>query len=147
MSRETTKAGKQGKLQRFSAALAANSADLPHLEGSRTQFAALLTQAEEAAKQQAALTAGKQEASKQLRTFLAESERLANVLRLAVVQHYGIRAEKLAEFGLQPFRGRNRKAKPTPTPQKPPASPEPQATPSTAEPHASTPDLSTAETV
>jgi hypothetical protein len=142
MARETTNAGKQGKLQRFSAALAANSADLPHLEGSRTQLATLLTQAEEAAKQQAALTAGKQEASKQLRTFLTESERLANVLRLAVVQHYGIRAEKLAEFGLQPFRGRNRTVKPTPTPQKPQ---EPPASPSAAETPASAPRPSSAE--
>ena len=32
--------------------------------------------------------------------------------RLAIKQHYGIRSEKLAEFGLQPFRGRIRKAKP-----------------------------------
>ena len=42
MSRETTNAGKLGRLQGFAAALAANSADLQHLEGSRTQFAVLL---------------------------------------------------------------------------------------------------------
>jgi len=32
-------------------------------------------------------------------------------LRTALKQHYGIRAEKLAEFGMQPFRGRNLTAK------------------------------------
>ena len=56
--------------------------------------------------QQSAFTASKQEASQKLKTFLIEGDRLANVLQLAVKQHYGIRSEKLAEFGLQPFRGR-----------------------------------------
>ncbi|HEY2289055.1 MAG TPA: hypothetical protein VGM86_00015 [Thermoanaerobaculia bacterium] len=27
-------------------------------------------------------------------------------------EHYGVRSEKLAELGIQPFRGRPRKAKP-----------------------------------
>ncbi len=58
--------------------------------------------------------------------------RLANVLRLAVKHHYGIRSEKLAHFGLQPFRGRPfraRNSKPAPeTPQ----TPETPGTPSTA---------------
>ena len=112
MTRETTNAGKLGKLQKLSAALAANSGDLQHLQGSLAQLATLLTQAQEAAKQQAAFVAGKQEASKQFNAFLIEGERLATVLQLAVKQHYGIRAEKLAEFGLLPFRGR--KAKPAP---------------------------------
>jgi hypothetical protein len=123
MSRETTNAGKLGKLQRLSTALSANNGDLQHLQVSITQLAALLTQAQEAAKQQAGFIASKQEASKQLKTFLTEGQRLANVLQLAVKQHYGIRSEKLAEFGLQPFRGRT-KAKPapeTPEPAPPPA--------------------------
>jgi hypothetical protein len=91
--------------------------------------------------------AGKQEASKQLNTFVTEGERLATVLQLAVKQHYGIRAEKLAEFGLQPFRGRT-KAKPAPeTPGTPGASGAPGApgTPSgaTAKPPAPASHLST----
>jgi hypothetical protein len=114
MSKETTNAGKLGRLQRLSMALSTNSGDLPHLEGSRELFMSLLAQAQEAAMHQAALTAGKQEASKQLKTLLTESERLANVLQLGVKHHYGIRAEKLAEFGMQPFRGRSQKATPAP---------------------------------
>jgi len=106
MTKETTNAGKLGRLQRLSTALNANGADLPHLEGSRAQFVALLTQAQEAAMQQSAFTASKQEASQRLKTFLIEGARLAHVLQLAVKQHYGIRSEKLTEFGLQPFRGR-----------------------------------------
>ena len=143
MSRETTNAGKLGKLQRLSAALSANDGDLPNLGGSIAQLAALVTQAQEAAKQQAALTAGKQEASKQLKTFLTEGERLANVLQLAVKQHYGIRSEKLAEFGVQPFRGRS-KAKPIPEiPQPTP----PPVTPSDPVAKSPAPHLSNPETV
>jgi hypothetical protein len=91
--------------------------------------------------------AGKQEASKQLNTFVTEGERLATVLQLAVKQHYGIRAEKLAEFGLQPFRGRT-KAKPAPetpgTPVTPPTTP---STGPAAKPPAPASHLSTPETV
>jgi hypothetical protein len=139
MTRETTNAGKLGKLQKLSAALAANSGDLQHLQGSLAQLANLLTQAQDAAKQQAAFMAGKQEASKQLNTFVIEGERLATVLQLAVKQHYGIRAEKLTEFGLQPFRGR--KVKPAPVP---PVQPKPPVPPHTTA--AKAPDPSPTET-
>ena len=116
MSKETTLKGKFGDLQRLMAALSANSADLPHLEGSREQLGVLVGRALEAAGRQAVHTAEKQEATQQLNTFLVESLRLANVLRLAVKQHYGIESEKLAEFGLQPFRGRPRRTAPEPPP-------------------------------
>jgi hypothetical protein len=146
IAKETTKSGKLGKLQRLSAALNANGADLPQFEGSRAQLAALLAQAQEMAKQQAAATAVKQEASQQLKTLLTEGERLGTVLQLAVKQHYGIRAEKLAEFGMQPFRGRPRKAAPatTPTPHPPTTTPPPATTPPPTTggpvPHAATPE-------
>lgn len=122
MPNETTNAAKLGALQQFFAALTANAAELPQLEQSRLQLGTLLTSLQEAAKQQAALVASKQEASKKFRTFLTECERLASVLRASVKQHYGIRAEKLAEYNLQPFRGRTRTAKssqPKPAPSTP----------------------------
>jgi hypothetical protein len=72
---------------------------------SSVQLVTHLTQAQEAVQQQAAFRAGKQGASRQLRTSLIESERVVNVLRLAVIQHFGIRSEKPAELGRQPFRG------------------------------------------
>jgi hypothetical protein len=115
MSRETTNAGKLGKLQNLTAALAANSADLPQFQGSVAQLADLLAQAQEITKRQNALAAQKQEASKQLAAVLASSGRLSTVLQLGVKQHYGITAEKLVEFDLQPFRGR----KPKPAPETP----------------------------
>jgi hypothetical protein len=109
MLKETTVKGKLGHLQRLASSLAANSADLAHLEPARVKFAELVAQAEEAADRQALHTAAKQEASRQLQVLITEGLRMANVLNLGVKQHYGIRAEKLAEFGLQPFRGRKSK--------------------------------------
>jgi hypothetical protein len=111
-NRETTAAGKIGDWQRLLAPLAANGDDLKHLEISRARLAAIAAQAEAMKKQQAAQRAAKQEATKQLQEMLSEGQRLATLLRQAVKQHYGIRAEKLTEFGLQPFRGRKPAATP-----------------------------------
>ena len=122
MATETTSKGKLGDLERLVSSLTANAADLPHLEVSRNQLGTLLGQAREAADLQALHTAGKQEASRNLSIALTEGMRLANVLRLAVKHHYGIRSEKLAHFGLQPFRGRpfrSRTGNPQPAPETP----------------------------
>ncbi|HEX4960063.1 MAG TPA: hypothetical protein VF173_04440 [Thermoanaerobaculia bacterium] len=117
---ETTDKGIQGEWQHLLNMMEANAAELPHLEGPRAKLAAQLAQALEISKQQDTLTAGKQEASKQYRVVINEGQRLANAIRSMIKSQYGIRAEKLVEFGLQPFRGRNRKAKqPTPPPQDP----------------------------
>jgi len=121
MSKETTLKGKLGDSLRLLASLNANKDSLQHLEVSRAELEDLLAKAQEAADRQALHTAGKQEASQQLRAFIIEGQRVANILRLAVKQRYGIRSEKLAHFGLQPFRGRPRKAKPTTEEPQPPA--------------------------
>jgi hypothetical protein len=124
MARETTNAGKFGSMRRLSDAMAANQAEIQHLGVGQAKLEGLLTRAQEISQDQASRTAAKQEASKQLKILFTESERLATVLRLALKEHYGIRSEKLAEFGLQPFRGRPRKAKtevPDPSQAPPPA--------------------------
>jgi hypothetical protein len=127
MAKETTVNGRLGNLRRLFSALTGNRGELPHLEMSLTRFEALLGQSQEASDRQALHTAGKQEATRQLQNLLTEGERMATVLRLAVKQHYGIRAEKLAEFGLPPFRGRVRKAPSQPgEPQEPTPQPAPQ---------------------
>jgi hypothetical protein len=126
MLQERTYTGMMGSVQRLITALEANGSELPHLEGARQRLANLLVQAQENAKTQAALTASKQETSKQLRTLITESQRVANAVRALLKEHYGLRSEKLAEFGLQPFRGRTRKVKP--------AAPEPPVPPPTAPP-------------
>lgn len=127
MAQETTVKGKMGRLQRLLARLSSNREELQHLEPSRVRFEAALAQIVEAADRQALHTAGKQEATQQLRTFLQEGERQATVLQLAVKQHYGIRSEKLADFGLKPFRGRPRKASLEPKPPAPTPAPLPVA--------------------
>jgi hypothetical protein len=99
--------------------MGANSADLTHLEPLRAQLAAQLDKAVDIGRQQAGFIASKQDMSKQLRAVITEGNRLATLLRSAIKQHYGIRAEKVAEFGVQPFRGKTRKAK-TPVPGTPP---------------------------
>jgi hypothetical protein len=132
--KETTYAGMLGDLQRLVTSLTANSTDLPHLETPRIKLEKLLAQAQEVTKQQAAAAAVKQEASEQLQTMVVEGNRLGNALRVMLKEHYGVRAPKLAEFGLQPFRGRPRKAGSPETP----GGPEISGTPGTT-PHPSTP--------
>jgi hypothetical protein len=117
---ETTYAGKLGDWQRILTPLAANAADLPHLEMPRAQLATLLAQAVDIKQQQAAGRAVKETASLQLQSMIVDGQRLAALLRQAVKQHYGPRSPKLTEFNLQPFRGRTQTPVPTPTPTPPP---------------------------
>jgi hypothetical protein len=112
MAKETTYAGMLGDLQKLVATLVLNKEELAHLEGPRRRLEALLAQAQEKATQQAALVASKQESSKQLRELIMEGQRMATAVRSMLKEFYGLRSEKLAEFGLQPFRGRPRKVKP-----------------------------------
>ena len=124
MTKESTQKGRMEAWERLIQRMAANGPELAHLEGTRTRLEAMLTEAREAAAQQAAHTSGKQEATQKLKVLQVEGERLANVLRGAVKQHFGIRSEKLSEFGMKPFRGRSRKKtepglKPAPSPETP----------------------------
>jgi hypothetical protein len=112
MAREKTYKGVLGEWEQLNAMLAVNSADLPTLEPSRLRFADFLTKARDAAQRQAVHTAGKQESSKELKELITEGERVATMLRQGLRAHYGIRSEKLAEFGMRPFRGRKRKGQP-----------------------------------
>jgi hypothetical protein len=132
--KEGTYTGRMGSLQRFNMAMATNKAELQDLEPSRAKFDTMVGQTQDTANRQGALRGEKQDLSKQLRSQITESERMANVLRKAVQAHYGIRAEKLAEFGLQPFRGRPRTAKATPaTPEPPTTTPTPTPVPPTTQ--------------
>ena len=116
MSKETTYAGMLGSWQRWIAALLANGSDLGHLEVPREQLGELAARGQELIQAQSQMTAAKQDASQELGTVMVEGQRLVTVLKLSVKQHYGIDSEKLAEFGLQPFRGRSRKAAEPPPP-------------------------------
>jgi hypothetical protein len=53
--------------------------------------------------------------------MVSDGQRLATMLRQGLKQYYGIRSEKLTEFGLNSFRGRaGRKEPDNPTPPPPP---------------------------
>jgi hypothetical protein len=128
-----------GELGRFSAAVNANAADLAHLEGARLHLAKIVTDIEVITQQQAALTASKQEASKQVQTLLVQGKRVASGMTKFLQDHYGTRSEKLAEFGLQPFRGRKPR---TPKNPEPPPAPTPTPVPPTVTPAHSAADTS-----
>ena len=100
-----------GDLQQFKESMSANVDKLTPYEVSRVKFDSLVGQAQELNRQQAALKAAKQEASRQFDAVLREARRLATVLRFAIKEHFGPDAEKVVEFGLQPFRGKARKKK------------------------------------
>jgi hypothetical protein len=122
MAKETTYAGKLGDWQRLLDSLAANATELAHLEVPRTKLVAQLQQALTLNRSQAAVKATKQDLSQQLGEAIGEGDRLATLLRSAIKQHFGIRAERLTEFGVQPFRGKARKPAPVPIEvQQPPA--------------------------
>jgi hypothetical protein len=134
MNRETTYKGMVEGWERLSEWLTANASELAHLETSRVKLEGLLTQARQVAAVQAAQVAAKQQASQSMKTIITEGERVANVLRASVKEHYGIRSEKLAEFGVKPFRGRKPKAAPE-TPGAPaPGTPAPSPSGSEAHP-------------
>jgi hypothetical protein len=105
--------------EEITASAAANASELPQLELLRVALEKLLQEGRELTKQQAAHQAAKQESSNRLQTVMVEGGKLATVVRGGLKQHYGNRSEKLAEFGLQPFRGQ-KKTKPTETPGTPP---------------------------
>jgi hypothetical protein len=127
MSVETTYKGKIEDWGHLQERLTANAADLAHLDVLRTQLGTVMEQARQMAASQAAQRAAKQQASKSLKAAIVEGDRLASLLRAAVKQHYGVRSEKVAEFGIKPFRGRKKAetqgavAKPAPAPGPTPA--------------------------
>ncbi len=131
MAIETTYSGVLGELTRFSAALAANAAELPYLAGPHERLDLILGDAQQTARQQSALIADKQETSKRLKSLVVEGQRVATGIRRLLKQNYGNRSEKLAEFGVQPFRGRTLKTKPGAPPPTPTTPTTPSSTPPT----------------
>jgi hypothetical protein len=118
--------------EELSASLLPSATEAPQVEIQRAALQKMLEQARDLTTQQSMFQAQKQEVSSQLGTLMKEGKRLASVLKATVKQHYGIRNEKLIQFGIQPFRGRKVKATP------PDGSPEPAPNPTpTPAPHPS----------
>jgi hypothetical protein len=121
MANETTYSAIIGGAQRFNASLEIAVREIPHLEAGRLRFGEVLDRAQGLLTQQATFTATKQELSQQIKTSMEDIQFLSTMLRKGVRQHFGKRSEKLAELGLQPFRGRKAGGKTTPPPETTPA--------------------------
>jgi hypothetical protein len=93
----------QKKMQLRNEAVAANAVDLPHLEMKRPRLNDVLNEVRSLTTEQASMKARKQEVSQRLARLMKEGNALVAFIDVGVKQHYGNRAEKLAEFGLQPF--------------------------------------------
>jgi hypothetical protein len=131
--RKTTKEGKtvrlkatnaetRDDLRRLIPVLVANEADFPHLEPLRVELETIVDELDDVLAQQSTLTAAKQEASRRQQGLIGRGREIAVVLRASVKQRYGKNSEKLAEFNIQPFRGRKTARPEEPTP---PSSPVP----------------------
>jgi len=103
-----TYAAIQHKLELWSKALAANIEEIRHFKEPLAQLVALLSLLKKLTAEQASLTARRQEVSKRIAEIANEAQKLMTFLEVGVKQHYGNRSEKLAEYGLQPFRSKPR---------------------------------------
>ena len=105
--------------EKLLAAVAANQADLPYIDGYKQQLEVEMTGAKAASLRQSASLAEAQQASRDLEGFLKRGQDLASRIRGGVRIKYGIKGEKLKEFGLKVFRGNKKKSS---TEKPPPAS-------------------------
>ena len=105
------------------ATIQANSADLPQLEEDRLQLAARIEVAKAASVRQDMARSLFQQSTRDLEKAMADTQELITRLRNGIRQEYGLRSEKLTEFGMQPRRApvRKVKEKPAPAPQPAPA--------------------------
>jgi hypothetical protein len=86
--------------------LDANAADLTFLEAECGQFTTLLANVGTLDARQEALKAQLQQVTQQLQTKLGETETLETRLRASLRGKYGLKNEKLEEFGIKPSRRR-----------------------------------------
>ena len=105
--------------QTLVSALADNIGDLEHLSTRFVKLQDILAESIQVLQEQAAARASKQTASRRLEGLLSDGQKVATFLGAGIREHYGNRSEKLAEFHLQPFRGRRPAVKTEPPPPQP----------------------------
>jgi hypothetical protein len=103
--------GWQHRLQ----ALAAGGDEVLHLQIKREKLQSIHDSAIIAMRDQNAAAAVKQEFSRRVEALVAEGNKVDTFLCIGLREQYGNRSEKLAEYDIQPFRGR-RPAKVVPPP-------------------------------
>jgi hypothetical protein len=87
-----------------------NKDDLPNLDGYRQALEAETATAKAANLRQSAAQAAAQQATRDLEASRTRGKDLADQIRFGIKSKYGIRNEKLKEFGLKVFRGRKKKS-------------------------------------
>lgn len=87
-------------------AMVQNGDDFEDQNPRRARLQAILDEANTAIVEQSTATAAKQDASQRLNDLMTEGRKLATFLNACIRAQYGESSEKLAEFKLQPFRGR-----------------------------------------
>jgi len=106
VSEATTQAEIRGEWKDLIAPLAEKPPGLEPLEPYRAKLETTLDRVEDITMQQAALAAKKQELTKELAVLMNDGQRVAALLRKALKQALGPKAEQLTAFKLQPFRGK-----------------------------------------
>jgi hypothetical protein len=94
------------------AAVEANRDDLPQAEALRVQLEASLEDLRALQAQRAALEANRLRATQDLRICFDQGRALASRLREWVRGQYGVRGDKLIEFGMKPRRKRRIRGRP-----------------------------------
>jgi hypothetical protein len=120
--------------EKLLATVAANKDELLFIDGYKQQLEVEMAGAKTASLRQSASQADSQQASRDLEGFLTRGSDLASRMRTGIKTQYGIRGEKLKEFGLKVFRGRKKAVKPPPV-VTPPAVTPPTVTPPTSGTH------------
>ena len=114
MDQPTSQADHMRIWQQRLRALEANIDELGHLLTGRDKLQDIETRAQLAFRTQSAAAATKQEASKEVNILVAEGRSVMAYLNAGLRDHYGKDNEKLAEFGIPPFRGRRKAVAPPP---------------------------------
>jgi hypothetical protein len=94
-----------------------NKVDLAHLEPQRARLAVVSESAKATKVKQEALKAQVQQTTRDLEGLMKEGRDLFSRLRFGVRTQYGLKSEKLTEFGMKPRRKQQKKATPEPVAQ------------------------------
>lgn len=90
------------------AALDSNAGELPDVSAHRQPLEQVLVNAKAISARQDAHRAGLGQATRELEAVMADGRDSANRLRNFLKSHYGVRSDKLTEYGVRPVRKRSR---------------------------------------
>ena len=97
--------------ERVDAAVTARAEEAPELEVNLPALRYKSQRVRFLFARQSSLMAAKQEVTRELNQLILEGNALVDFIKTGARAHYGKDSEVLVEFGIQPFRGKSRKAK------------------------------------